>query len=315
MHVVTHLVGGRTGGGVSPRRNFVSPGHLADLYALMHEHIRRQEDIDRVGGGVYSPELRDDAQDARDGLLGLLDGIPGKSAFLALSKLAEMHPDESMRPHLMRRAARRAEADADLPPWDATQVQDFSAVLERTPRDHRELADLVLLRFLDLKAELEEGDESLAPALLRVQEETEMRNFLARELRLRAQNRYQLSQEPELADGRRPDLRFLGNGFDAPVPVELKLADRWSGPRLLERLESQLCGDYLRDPRSRRGFFVLLNNGTERVWTVGEGDRVDFEGLVNALEARWRELAPNFPEIDDVQVIGIGLPTRAGRNR
>lgn len=312
MHVVTHLVGGRIGGGVRPRGNFISPGHLADLYALMHEHIRRQEDIDRVGGGVYSPELRDDAQDARDGLLRLLNGIPGKAAFLALSKLAEMHPDERMRPYLMQRAAQRAEADADLPPWHATQVQDFSAALERTPRDHRELADLVLLRFLDLKAELEEGDESLAPVLLRIEEETEMRNFLARELRSRAHGRYDVPQESELADGKRPDLRFNGSGFDAPVPAELKLADRWTGPSLLERLENQLCGDYLRDSRSRRGFFVLVHNGTEKAWTVGEGKRVDFAGLVEALKVRWSEIAPNFPEIDDVQVVGINLPLRAG---
>jgi hypothetical protein len=96
------------------------------------------------------------------------------------------------------------------------------------------------------------------------------------------------------------------------VPAELKLADRWTGPKLLERLENQLCRDYLRDIHSRRGFFVLVHNGTEKAWTVKEGVRVDFEGLVKALEGRWSELTPNFPEVDDVQVIGINLPLRAG---
>jgi len=139
-----------------------------------------------------------------------------------------------------------------------------------------------------------------------------MRNFLARELRGRAQGRYHLPQESELADGKRPDLRFHGNGFDAPVPAELKLADRWTGPKLLERLENQLCGDYLRDPHSRRGFFVLVHNGTEKAWMVGEGVQADFEGLVEALVARWRVIAPKFPDIDDVQVVGINLPLRVG---
>ena len=55
-----------------------------------------------------------------------------------------------------------------------------------------------------------------------------------------------MPQEEELADAKRPDLRFLGIAFDAPVPVELKLADNWSGPKLFERLEAQLCGDYPR---------------------------------------------------------------------
>jgi hypothetical protein len=311
MHAITHLVGGRSDGGIKPRQNFVSAQHLGDLYALMHEHIRRGEDIDRMGGGVYSPELRDDAQDARDGLLGLLDRIPGKATFLTLSKLADSHPEESLRPYLMQRASRRAEADGDLSPWKAAQVREFAESLERTPRDHRELADLVLMRFLDLKAELEGGDESLAPILLKITEETKMRNFLARELRSRAGGRYHVPQESELADGKRPDLRFHGNGFDAPVPAELKLADRWTGPEHLERLENQLCGDYLRDTRSRRGLFVLVHNGTRKAWILGDKTKVDFDGLVDGLAARWRQISPNFPDIDDVRVVGINLPIRA----
>ena len=115
-----------------------------------------------------------------------------------------------------------------------------------------------------------------------------MRNFLARELRSRARGRYDVPQESELADGKRPDLCFHGNGFDAPVPAELKLAERWTGPKLVERLENQLCGEYLRDPRSRRGLFVLVHNGTEKAWTVADGSRVDFDGLVEMLTARWR---------------------------
>ena len=34
-------------------------------------------------------------------------------------------------------------------------------------------------------------------------------------------------------------------GFDGRVPTELKLADKWSGPDLFERLENELAGDYL----------------------------------------------------------------------
>ncbi|MFN7306424.1 MAG: hypothetical protein ACK5TQ_07560 [Acetobacteraceae bacterium] len=311
MLAVTNLVGARGDGGVMPRQKFINARHLGDLYVLMHEHIQKREDIDRVSGGVYSPELRDNAQEAREGLLSSLDRIPGKETFLALSKLASVHPEESLRPYMVQRARRRAEADGDLSPWNAVQVREFAESLERTPQDHGELADLVLLRFLDLKAELEGGDESLAPILLKITEETEMRNFLARELRSRAGGRYHVPQESELADGKRPDLRFHGNGFDAPLPAELKLADRWTGPELLERLENQLCGDYLRDTRSRRGLFVLVHNGTKKNWILGDKTKVDFDGLVAGLAARWRQISPNFPDIDDVRVVGINLPIRA----
>ena len=310
MHVVTRLLGGRFGEGIKARTRFVEPRHLGTLHALMHEHIRQRDDIDRVGEGVYSPDLRDNAQDARNSLLRLLDDIPGKEAFLALMKLATEHPEEALRPHFRLRAKRRAEADADPAPWDANQFLDFSVALERTPQNHRELAELVLLHLLDLKADLEHGDESLARLLRRVSEETEMRNLLAGNMRYRAHSRYSLAQEHELADGKRPDLRFHGNGFDAPVPAELKLADRWTGPSLLERLEVQLCGDYLRDDRSRRGFFVLVHNGTQRKWSLGVGERVDFDGLVKALEVRWADIAPKHPGIDGIRVVGINLLRR-----
>ncbi len=126
-------------------------------------------------------------------------------------------------------------------------------MLERTPGNHRELAELAILRLLDLKDDLEHGDSSIASILKTVTQETEIRKYIGRELREKALERYSIPQEEELADAKRPDLRFHGVGFDAPVPVELKLADKWTGPALFERLENQLCADYLRDNRSSRG--------------------------------------------------------------
>lgn len=138
-------------------------------------------------------------------------------------------------------------------------------MLERTPATHRELAELVLLRLQDLKDDFKNGDNSLADILLKgATLEIEMRRYIGKELREKAQGRYNAPQEEELADAKKPDLRFLGVGFDGPVPVELKLADKWSGPGLFERMENQLCGDYLRDNRSNRGIFVLVYRGRRR---------------------------------------------------
>ncbi len=53
----------------------------------MQTHISAEEDINRAGRGVYSPGLRDDAQDARDGLFKALRNIPGKETYLALREL------------------------------------------------------------------------------------------------------------------------------------------------------------------------------------------------------------------------------------
>jgi hypothetical protein len=127
--------------------------------------------------------------------------------------------------------------------------------------------------------------------------------------------RYSISQEEELADAKRPDLRFIGSRFDGPVPVELKLVDNaWTGPALFERLENQLCGDYLRDSRSSRGIFILMYRGEKQGWDIpGSANRVDFSGLALALQAHWQRISPRFPSVDDVVVIGIDLTKRFTR--
>ena len=307
MIFVTHLVHTRYGDGGAARQAFKTPEHLKSLYLLVHEHVRRQEDIDRAG-------LRDFAQEARTSLFNLLDEIPGKETFLALMEIAEMHPEEASRPWMVLRAKARAEQDGDIEPWSPSQVREFHEKLERTPRNHRELTELAVLRLRDLKDDLEHGDSSIAGILQTVTQETNMRKYIGRELREKSFGRYSIPQEEEFADAKKPDLRFHGAEFDGPVPVELKLADNWTGPVLFERLENQLCADYLRDNRSNRGIFVLVYRGEKTGWDVPGSDnrvRVDFAGLTAALEDHWLRIAPKYSNVDDITVIGIDLTKRS----
>jgi hypothetical protein len=288
----------------------MTPKHLKELFLLMQTYIREDEDINRAGGDAYSPDLRDKAQDARNALFNQLTQIPGKEAFVALDEIAKQHPKAQSRPWLASYAKTKAEQDADLTAWSPAQVHEFHEHLDRTPVNHRELADLAILRLLDLKDDLENGDDSVARVLLRVEKEPEMRNFLAHELREKALGRYTIPQEEELADDKRPDLRFHGADFDAPVPVELKLVDRWTGPKLFERLENQLSGDYLRDNRSSRGIFALVNLSPAKRWQLPSNDLVDFDGLVQALQNHWKSIANKHSHVEDIAIIGIDLTKR-----
>lgn len=312
MTFVTHLWGSRRGDGTAVRQAFKTPEYLKSLYLLMHEHIQRKKDIDRSGKGAYSPGLRDNAQDARDSLFSLLNQIPGKESFLALIDIAKVHPEEASRPWILLRAKTKAEQDGDIEPWSPSKIRDFHEKLERTPSNHRELAELAILRLLDLKDDLEHGDSSIAGILQSVTQETDMRKYIGRELREKAFGRYSIPQEEEFADAKRPDLRFHGVEFDGPVPVELKLADNWTGPILFERLENQLCGDYLRDNHSSRGLFVLVYRGEKAGWDVPSSDnRENFAGLTAALQEHWWEISPKFSNVDDITVIGIDLTKRS----
>jgi hypothetical protein len=311
MIFVTNLLGTRSHDATA-RLKFKTPHYLKTLYLLMHEYIRSEEDINRIGTGAYSPELRDNAQSARYALFNLLNDIRGKESFLALMDIAKVHPVEEDRSWIRLQAKTRAEQDGDTEAWSLSQVKDFHEKLERTPSNHRELAELAILRLLDLKDDLENGDSSVANILKTVTQEIEMRKYLGRELREKALGRYSIPQEEELADAKRTDLRFHRAEVDGPVPTELKLADKWSGPKLFERLENQLCGDYLRDNRSSRGIFLLVYRGKQAHWELpSSGDRVDFTGLITALEEHWLQIAPKFPNVDDITVIGIDLTKRS----
>lgn len=244
-------------------------------------------------------------------LLELLFAIPGKEAFVAYSEIAESHPYIEWRPWLRVRARKKAEADANDSDWAVTNVREFFRNLQRSPSTPRHLFDLAVDRTLAFKDDIEDGDNSPAAVLLLVTQETLTRTSIARWLRESAEGRYSLAQEDELADAKRPDIRWHASSIDAPVPMELKLADNWSGADLLERLENQLCRDYVRDYRTRFGIFLLVWRGQKKQWELpDDAGRVDFAGLVAALQARWHEISPQRPEIDDVAVIGIDLTKR-----
>ena len=311
MIFVTHLFEDHRGDSFAAREAFKTPGQLKSLYMLMHEHIRPDDDIDHTGGGVYSPGLRDAAQEARDSLFNLLNQIPGKEAFLALNDLARVHPNEKTRAWIKLLTKKKAEQDSDIESWSPAQVKDFNDKMERTPRTHKELAELAEARLFDLKDDLEHGDSSIAGILQKVTQEAEMRNYICGVLQDKLFGRYTISQEEELADAKKPDLRFHKNDIDGPVPVELKLADNWTGPDLFERLENQLCGDYLRDIRSTLGIFLLVYRGDKTSWELPKGNCVDFPGLIEALQGHWWAISPEFPNIEGIVVIGIDLTCRS----
>jgi hypothetical protein len=99
---------------------------LKTLYVLMHRYIRIAEDNDRIGKGVYSPNLRDNAQDARNTLFNMLLEVPGAEAYAAMKALEKEHPELSHRRWMAVRARQRATQDADEPLWSTEQVRDFA---------------------------------------------------------------------------------------------------------------------------------------------------------------------------------------------
>lgn len=291
---------------------FRSVKHLKALYVLMHQYIRTDEDIHRAGTGVYSPELRDDAQEGRNALFSVLSEIPGKETFTALTVLSQDHPDTSLRPWMKKLAYRRAEQDADLEAWSPQQVHDFDQHQTRTPKTHRQLFDLTVDRLFDLKAWIEGGNDSPYKTWQKTEDETEMRNLIAGWLKAQSSGRFTCAQENELANAQRPDIWTQNALAGSPVPIELKVLDKgWSGSELCERLINQLAGDYLREETAGCGVFLLVWQGrsTQRKWQIN-GQRVTLTDLPSALRNYWSAVSGEFPNVSAIQVVLIDLTVR-----
>lgn len=286
--------------------------YLKSLYVLAHRYIRAEDDIDRAGGGVYSPTLRDDAQDARTGLFNLLTEMPGKAAYTAIEQLFHEHPDPNRRPWMAKQAYKRAEEDGDLEPWTADQVSAFDKSQTIIPATHHQLFDLAVHRLRDLKNWLERGNDSPWRTWKRVESETEMRTLIAGWLNQHCGDQYTTAQEPELANSQRMDIWLQNTNVRSPVPIELKLLDKgWSGPDLCERLRNQLAGDYLREESAGCGVMLLVWQGnidTKR-WKIS-GRRVELSELTRALKGYWQDISAGFPGVDAIEVVVIDLTLR-----
>jgi hypothetical protein len=223
-------------------------------------------------------------------------------------------PHKTSRERMVILAQRRAAEDAEQPTWLASGVLSFAEQAERDPRSPRDLFDLVCSRLDDLKLDLEEGDASEASILRSVDQETAVRTWFASRLRLSARRRYSVPPEEELADATRPDLRIHAPAIDAPVPIELKIADKWSYSQLVERLHNQLVGQYLRDARSKFGVFLLVWRGEQRHWRDPEFGKLSFSKLVEQLEAKTEDILTDREDLERIRVVGIDLTKRDARS-
>ena len=206
-------------------------------------------------------------------------------------------------------AKERAGLDAEFEPWQGTDVSEFAESAERQPRTEADLYELALARLEELKADIEDGDESEAVLLQKLTKETEIRTIFANRLGKSSRSRYTVGSEEELADASRTDIRLNAPQVSAPVPIELKIADKWTFAKLRERLENQLIGQYMRV--SQYGIFLVVYKGKKPYWIDPHTrKRLAFAGLIEALNQEAKELIGKHPTVVDLEVVGIDFTAR-----
>lgn len=310
--IVTKLCSSLSGRwGEQPKLKYVSyleTPALAILIPLVYSHVRPKEDIDRANGGVYSPDVRDHAQDFRGFLFESLNShidVEVDHVLMTLLDKPEMAEQRDWILHLLDgRKSKRAQ-DAI---WLAKDIRTFSEKFMSEPRSDYQLFRLLERLTNNVKDEIEASENAANRLQVRtVDKEEDLRGFLLKKLSELSNGWFSITQEAEVDLGQKPDLRVKRIGLN-PIPIEIKMANMaWTLPKLLERLENQLVGQYLWPADVRYGMYVLGNTSPKRKWKVPNStETLNFEKLVARIQARAKAIQQKLPNgVDGIEVIGI----------
>ncbi|SDX47613.1 hypothetical protein [Litoreibacter albidus] len=264
---------------------------------------------------VYSPGKEDHAETNRRNYTNMLSAFQTPDVVIAFGRLAQSKELSSYRDtflhqiELMKRGAGRR---PELSIHETIQFLNDQSKPPATVEEFRKLCQMHLKTLLE-KLHTSDDDES---AFFRRGEakEGDLRNWLAARLRDAGERYYTVIREQEVAGEKRPDLRIHSRA-DAlgKVSVEIKLADmkHWTGDELVNTPDKQLSKQYLFEPSSHTGIYVLVNAArprkvekdkkTKKVRRSAfrknvDGQPVDFEGLIERVDAKCAEVNDGLPE-------------------
>ncbi|MCA8476430.1 hypothetical protein LGN35_00695 [Burkholderia multivorans] len=302
-------LGGRFGGEVPVgRASYLSPASLARLLPLVCRHVRREDDIDRTNQGAYSPVARDDAQDFRARLWEVLRTSDSPECDSVLRSFLENRtlPDDIE--WIWSIQDERNGKQADPTAWFPEDVRSFGTHYRHKPRSNYQLYELATRLLVEIKANVEISENATDRLQVRADDkEAHFQGFLKRQLDDRSLSWFAVTQESTVDLNQRPDLRIEVPGLNA-VPVEVKLANLgWTVEQLLERLEIQLVGQYLRAEGVNYGIYAVGNTEPTRKWRrPSDNALIRFPELISLLQARASELLSLFPDnVHGLTVVGI----------
>ncbi len=238
---------------------------LSQLVLFAYQEVRPDED--NVHEGSYTPDDRDDAEDARNAILKALIDSEDPAAFEAMMRLAG-HRDMKARRIRFRELARRmAERDADVAAWHPAEVLAFEREKLLPVKSAPQLYKLVQAVINEIGWEFDNADASARAVLETARDENAVQEWLAAEIKHRAKGRYHASRESQVAEGNMPDILVSAVGALVEVAVEAKHGGKeWSTKALEDSLRNQLAEDYLRPATRRHGVLIVTNHRT-RGWT------------------------------------------------
>jgi hypothetical protein len=269
---------------------------LERLLGIAYRHIRNSEDIRHLG--VYSPGPRDHAQTGRDYLVKSLTEFPGEPTYRALIRLAAKPELKSIAGRLLHAARTRALEDSEIA-WRAADVLHFEQETAKEPQTARELFELILRQLDEIRDDLESGDFSQAALLkLAKRKEDYFQTWVAEQLELRSRRLYTVTRESQVRNAKRPDIVVQRTKVNVRIPLEIKVAESWSGTALRAALDRQLIGQYQIDRKATHGLLLLIGTQKSKRWRFGKKMVRGVEELTQFLRGvAKKSKGPNEPSI------------------
>ena len=294
------------------RPDFYRPKFLEVFIPWVFRHISPATDPQHEG--AHQVSARDEAGYFRSNLLTRLAADPSPEADSTLRQLLLVPELFNQKDWLLRLIDQQAQLRANdfrLKPED---VFDLYEKHERTPRSRADLFELALRRILAFKENVEFNENSLRhEAQLGSWLEHNYQFWIKKYLDEKSLSRYITSAETEVDPEAYPDLRIESSAVQGAVFVEIKVANSWSYKQLMDALEAQLIGQYLRAESAQHGIFLLFHTGLDPKRNVKENWEPDgapkrgWLELLSDLQARADQILQTRRDIESVKVIGIDV--------
>lgn len=285
-----------------------TPTILLALVRLAYAQIRLSDDIDRAGGGVYSPTMRDEAQDGRGAVLSALLARTGAEAWAIKQAMRSDPLFAHFRDRLDQIAREKAASEAEGPPLADRDLAQIELHGEAPQADRNGMFRLMMDRLADLQHDIAAHEFSERPILVGIDKEKDMQVWFAKRLQDRENGAYRVDREALVVNDKETDIRLLSMRSKAQAVIEMKLANNGYSVVDLERaLEEQLVGQYMQHDDCRAGC-LLVTMSKSRSWRCPDtGTILNFSALLERLRTLAANLQVQLNHQIRLAVVGIDL--------
>ncbi len=289
-----------------------TPQLLLRLLRLAYRHVRIQDDAHHEGS--YSPDTRDEAEQARNNIVTALFNAKGEEGLTAKLKMAADPLWAHFKDRILAVAEENWAQETDAEAFDEAQAVALDRSGEAPASTNEAMFTIMKDRLSDLNALLL-SDASPREAWAGISDEKVMRREIARELRHAANSIYTVDQEAVTADEKETDIRLRSVASPYEAVIELKLGDGRTAKDLRDTIENQLVKKYMAAENSRAGALVVTFS-RERKWNhPEEGRRIDVGELFSLLRKEAKRIEEALGGVVAIAVHFLDLRPRIPTER